>query len=260
MRRIPMQGDPNFWDFGGYRIDETLQTAEGLLYRSGRLSRLSGRDWDVFAELNIRTVIDLRSHDEVEEAPDPVEKLQEMDVQYRNMPIAQNGLGKQQVVDLFRQAAAGRVNIHQHMTEAYRGIPDEFAPQMKKICRILLQEDAYPILFHCTAGKDRTGYVAAVLLGMLGADESLIRKDYLSYERQNLPEAAARYAESFREYGIEVDHEHTHPYLKVEEAYIDAMLDAVRGKWGSMMQYAEEKLEMHDCETAELREILLAYE
>lgn len=255
MRRISLQGDPNFWDLGGYTVRSGSRVSLGKVFRSGRLDRLSKTDWVSLDELQLRTIVDLRSSDEREEAPDPPDPKNK--TAYVSIPLARNGLGKEQVIDLFRRAAAGELDTHQHMIETYRKIPEEFAPAMKKLLHLMLDPGVYPILFHCTAGKDRTGYTAAVLLALLGADNALIKRDYLQYVRHDLEASAKRYAASFDKHGVSVAYQDTYPYLIADAAYIEAFLNQVDAEWGSIQNYIWKALDFSPSKQMKIQKFLL---
>ncbi len=240
MIRIPLEGCRNFWDIGGYPIDDTKIVRPRMIYRSGRLSGLNSKDLEKFGTLGIRTVIDLRSPDESAEQPDPIEDGNECRIIH--IPISTEGLGKKQVVDIFRRASNGEIDTHQNMIDGYRQFPMEMHKGLRKVLDILLDELSYPVLMHCTAGKDRTGFVAAVLLGTAGCDEKTIIADYMNYKRENLDADAKRYASSFAKYGVEVQVESTYPYLLAKEEYIRAMLESISEKWGSISGYLDKHI------------------
>ena len=236
MKRIELKGCENFWDIGGCRCaDGETCVKPGMVYRSGRLSDLTDQDITVLSSLNIRRILDFRSPDEIAERPDRLPEDPGLEV--LQVPVGGGGLSKKRVVEVFRRAAAGELDTHAHMTAEYRSFPEVLAEDARTVLELLLDSEAYPVLMHCTAGKDRTGFISALILGLLGCSEACIIEDYLSYRRSNLAADAARYAGSFASYGISVDEQLTHPFLLARRSYIEAMLDSIRRQWGNIPEY-----------------------
>lgn len=254
MIRIPLDGCRNMWDIGGYPIDAQTVTRPRMVYRSGRLSSLTEEDLEKFSTLSVRTVVDLRSADEIDEHPDRIPE--NLGCRVLQMPITNEGLGKQQVVDIFARASRGEIDTHEHMIEAYRRFPMEMGDGLKNLLELMLDEAAYPLLMHCTAGKDRTGFAAAVLLSILGCSTETVIQDYLSYRRPELDKDAKRYASSFLAYGVTVEEESTYPYLLARREYIEALLDSFTIQWGSVAQYLSRRAGFSIPRQQELRNLL----
>lgn len=164
-RHIPLDGAFNFRDLGGYGTVDGRALRWRVLFRADGLHRLSDADQEQFHELGIRTVVDLRTVSELEEvgrAPEGIDfhHLPMMDVlpdrtEYPNW-----------VDDEF-------------LVARYCEILDNGAPAIAAAVEVLAGESTLPAVFHCTAGKDRTGILAAVLLGLLGVPDDVIVQDYV---------------------------------------------------------------------------------
>lgn len=256
MRRIDLQGCENFWDIGGCRCADGTLVKPGMIYRSGRLSDLTDDDVTVLSSLNIRRILDFRSPDEVAERPDRLPGNPGQQVLH--VPVGGGGLSKTRVVEVFRRAAAGELDTHAHMTADYRRFPEVLAEDARTVLELLLDPSGYPVLMHCTAGKDRTGFVSALILGLLGCSEERIIEDYLSYRRRDLSADAARYAGSFASYGISVDEQLTYPFLLARRSYIEALLDSIRQQWGTIPEFLAQKAGFSAGRQQHLRELLLA--
>ncbi len=235
MIRIPLSGCRNFWDLGGYTVDDHHVIRPGMIFRSGRLSGLTDEDLEKFSALNIRTVVDLRSPDEIQEHPDRLPE--KYPPRLLHVEMSHNGLGREEVEAVLRLAESGELDTHQHMIEAYREFPAASADQLRQVIDLLQDKTVYPVLFHCTAGKDRTGFVSAMVLGALGCPEHVIRSDYLLYDQGELAYRAQRYAGTYHERGILVTPEQTYPYLTAHSDYIHALMESIVSKWGDIPSY-----------------------
>ena len=157
-RRIELPGLFNLRDLGGY------PTASGTLrwhalYRSDALHQLDDDGVAVMAALGLRTVIDLRTHVEVEMAPSPLDQLT---ARHSHVSILGGDLqGLPLELDAIYAYVVG--NCGKAIADAIRPL---CAPQ------------AYPALVHCSAGKDRTGIVIAMILAVLDVPDELIAIDY----------------------------------------------------------------------------------
>lgn len=164
----------NLRDLGGIRIADGRRIRTGLLFRAGHLSDLNETDVSTVAGLGLRTVVDLRRPSEIESRPHP--ELSVTDVLHcqvssddNEFAVVANLLGDMthqvdgpgMVEDYFRRNLTDRL-------DAYR-----------PVFHLVTDPDRLPLLFNCTAGKDRTGFVAGVLLRLLGVDADTAVADYL---------------------------------------------------------------------------------
>lgn len=170
LRRIPFEGIANFRDLGGYASSNGTITRWGVFFRSARLDRATDADIETMKALGIHTILDLRMPDEVKRHPDRMR--------------ADSGFGWQHhsLLDIKGD------NLKEMMTE-----PDKI-PLMSTMYQFMLTENPTgfrrlfeqiadrlqlgPVLFHCTAGKDRTGLIAMFLLSLCGVSKLDILADY----------------------------------------------------------------------------------
>ncbi len=157
-RRIAVPGLFNFRDLGGY------PTAAGeipwhRLYRSDALHQLNGRGVAALSQLGLRTIIDLRTHVEAEIAPSPVDQL---DVRHTHVSILGGDLQ----------------GLPLELDAVYAYVVHECGGAIADAIRPLCAARAFPALVHCSAGKDRTGIVIAMILDVLGVPGEFIAADY----------------------------------------------------------------------------------
>lgn len=150
---VILQGTRNTRDLGGLPLAEG-KVKPGLVYRSGALCFVTPEDVETLEALELRTIVELRKPSEIEK--DGPDRLVGPKILYLPMVNSQ-GLGQ----------------------EAYRYYMLENAAAIAGFFNALAEEGSYPLLFHCSAGKDRTGILAALLLELLGASREVIEQDYL---------------------------------------------------------------------------------
>jgi len=167
-RLIHFEMATNFRDLGGYPSALGGEVRRGMLFRAGRLDRMTASDRELFDQLGIRTVFDLRRDDEREQAPDPMPTVHLclMSRVQANQPV--------------RDPATMVDHDHgvQFLRDLYTGLLAHASAELGTLFTTLAQPDAMPTVFHCAVGKDRTGLVAALVLTWLGVDRELVLDDF----------------------------------------------------------------------------------
>jgi protein-tyrosine phosphatase len=231
-RFVPLPGSINFRDMGGYRTRDGRQVKWRQLFRCGALSMLSPAAVRDFSELNIGVICDLRRVDEAQGNPTPV--VPPFDVR-QHIPIKPGSteMLRESIGDT-SQTAADRVRFMTNITR-------ELARHHQAEYRLLfdhLQACEGGFLFHCSAGKDRTGFGAALILAALGVDDETIMADYLLTN-----EAACLRA--FMQtrmrvvYGAEFDDASLEAVGGVREDYLHAALEEIHTNHGSINAYLD---------------------
>jgi len=233
-----LEGAPNFRDLGGYDAADNKQTIWRKLFRSQNLAKLTNDDVTKLKEMGIKTVIDFRDDNEVQNEPS---RLPE-GVNIIRIPISA-GNNNDSIAELRRllmNGEADSLQIIAFMEYVNRNFAIDFAPQYRDFFQILLRPDAYPVVFHCAAGKDRTGFASAIILTALGVDWNTIMSDYLltntHYIRQGVISSAAQDA---------------------RPSYLNAARNEVITKYGSLDNYLQQALGVGDAEKMQLKKHLL---
>lgn len=173
-REIALEGAFNFRDLGGYHTAEGRRVREGLLYRSAFLQTLSDADLATLQGLGLRRIYDLRTPVEVAAMPDRVPP----GIERVALPIHEHEpitrltvmFNRHRLLELF-----ARVYVEVFI--------DQGAAVYGRLLRDLSQPENTPALIHCTAGKDRTGIAAALILSVLGVPREMVLADYLASNR-----------------------------------------------------------------------------
>ncbi|MEU2391665.1 tyrosine-protein phosphatase [Streptomyces sp. NPDC007369] len=245
IRQIPLQGAVNVRDLGGYRTWTGGQVRQGLVYRSDALNRLTPADVTTVSGLGLAKVVDFRIPLEVQyDGPDrlpagtaPVSR-----------PVSDLGLFATLVGvigsgDPARQEEVlGGGRAEAYMRDVYRTfvISPENRAQFGATLRELA-EGSGPLLFHCTSGKDRTGWLGYVLLRALAVPEETAERDYLA---SNTFRAAydARLREALRQSGRMQNPDLLIPLQEVRGDYLDAATARLEAEYGGFYGYLTEGL------------------
>lgn len=166
--RLPLQGAFNVRELGGLPGENNKITKYRSFLRSDGLTHLTQADMDFLKEFGLKTVIDLRSDDELSTMPNPF--ATDTLVQYHNIPFSPGN-----IADATR---ADKVQREDFLAEFYLYLLQEAQDRVKLIFDTIANADQGVILFHCTAGKDRTGVLAMLLLGLAGVANYDIAANY----------------------------------------------------------------------------------
>jgi protein-tyrosine phosphatase len=256
-RRIPFDGPGNLRDLGGYQAADGRTVRWGVLYRSDHLGGLSARDLRQLRHLELAVLVDFRSAAEKAAAPNRLPRSHPIRVV--ELPLfdddASDAMGAGLRARIVRGDLAG-IDGAALLIEANQRLATEFTPSYRQFVAELLAAGGAPVLFHCTAGKDRTGFAAAIVLRLLGVPEEVIVADYLRSKTYSL---AARRRDLLllrmlkgRELTALV-----RTLLGVEAAYLQAAFDAIDREYGSFAAYARDGLGLSEADVTRLRDTLL---
>ena len=170
-RHINFEEVLNFRDLGGYRTHDGRQVAWRRIFRSGEMLRMTSNDMTCLKEeIKLNSVIDLRNP-RGQEQQEEIELLDKVGAKYYNVPFRDSSLEKE--IKLYKDfSSMGEVYL-------YRIKQKEFSKRLLKALEIIAVVDNYPLVFHCSVGKDRSGILAAVILGTLDITDEDIITDYI---------------------------------------------------------------------------------
>jgi len=242
-RVLRLEGSSNFRDLGGYTTADGRSLQWRRLFRSDHLAGLSAADLQALAELGIGHSVDFRGVHEITAQgyawPQFTRHafMVEPTVVQRTQELLAAG---------HRMTAADTVGL---MQDTYRSFVKLNADRFARLFQLLLQSEA-PLVFHCTAGKDRTGWAAALILHALGVSREQVMEDYLltNLHYQRPP---ATVAGRLPEEVLEV-------LWRVQEPFLDAAMELVDRDHGGMDRYLAEVLGMDRAARAQLAERYLA--
>ena len=225
---VPLQGGSNFRDLGGYRTAQGRTVRRGSVFRSAHLGTLTDADRLAIGRLGVRTVVDLRGVNEAAETPHRVEGL---GCRIVGAPI-EPAVGEK-IRGAVADGSATPFVMMGFLTDHYRDYPRRCAPGFRTLFATLSEDDHRPLVFHCTAGKDRTGFASALLLTLLGVPWETVMEDYL---RTNdlWTGHIGRYPE--------LDIDTRAAIVEARTPYLEAAFDVIRADYGSPEAFAEKAL------------------
>ena len=163
-RRLAWEGVLNARDLGGYKTVDGQETRWGAVVRSDNLAFLTPTGCEALVRYGVRTIVDLRLPDEVAGEPDPFAEPDPRGVAYANLS--------------FLDPAAAPLAEVATLAEDYMGMLDRFGKAVAEVMAAVANAADGGVLVHCAAGKDRTGLIAALLLGLVGVAPETIASDY----------------------------------------------------------------------------------
>lgn len=249
-RKILLDGTSNTRELGGYKTEDGRSLKWGVLYRSDKLSELTDADQEYLLQLGIKRVIDFRSSEEKQNEPDQLPST----LKYIEMPIEADGAIRPKVEAILK----GDLNedVGAILVETNKEFISDFSGVYKGFIESLI-ENQEPTLFHCTAGKDRAGFAAALVLLAVGVPEKIVIEDYMKTNKYT-EETIQDYINKINLYSLgSVDAEILRPLLGVEERFIRAALDEIKQKYGSVENFIRDELKIRDESIIELKNFLL---
>lgn len=255
-RLLNFEGISNFRDLGGYPAADGRTVKWGKLYRSGHLATASNADLAGLAELQLARFIDFRSGAEKTEEPNRLPDPASFALV--EIPVLDEGNRNlfNEISTRIEEGTLGDFDPDLTMVQANRQFADEFTPQFRQFVDTVLEADGAPVLWHCTAGKDRTGFAAAVLLRILGVPQDIIMQDYLASSAPAL-ESRRKELLMLRLFEGEETADKIAVMLGVEPAWLEAAFEQIDTTWGSFDNYVAEGLQLSAADVQRLRANLL---
>lgn len=237
-RLLPLEGGVNFRDLGGYATVDGRQVRRGLLYRSGSMAGLTEKDHDYLRQLDIAVIADFRSTEERLREPtrwpegeEPIRRLErDYDLEFGEVVAVLRGAPDPEAA---RAAFAS----------FYRRLPRDFADQYRAMFAEMVAGNT-PLAFNCSAGKDRTGVAAALILTALGVPRETVTEDYLLSNRYYKPKAPADGAaqDPAAQLFARLPPEVVAVFMGVDAQFLDAAFAGMTEEYGSVEGYLEQAI------------------
>jgi protein-tyrosine phosphatase len=236
VRVLPLEGGRNFRDLGGYLTNDGRQVRWGMLYRSGSMARLTENDHAYLAKLGIKTVCDFRTTEEREAEPNLWQQLAKLDYWARDYSHSSGELG-----NVMKSGEVSPEQAQAMMIGVYQRLPFEQALSYRELfCR--LAAGNLPLVFNCSAGKDRAGTAAALVLNALGVQRETIIEDYGLSDRVDFRRLFAASASRTNRALVSLHPEVVTAIFNSDPAYLHAAFAAIESKHGSVDLYLREEL------------------
>jgi protein-tyrosine phosphatase len=236
-RHLSLEGASNFRDLGGYPTGDGRMVRWRQIFRSNHLGHLTAADIEIVRGLGLRSAFDFRGRDERAAAVCGVEEIT-----VHSLPIEPTV-----VAALRARLAAGTLPADaalEIMRESYRNYVRLNTHSFRALFTHLV-DDRAPLVIHCTAGKDRTGFACALVLHALGVADDVIAEDYLLTNRFYRRDPGA---------GTDLPDDVRQAIGSVDASFLIAGLEAVSADYGDLEGYFRDGLGLGDRERAALRE------
>jgi len=255
-RLLPLEGGRNFRDLGGYKTETGQTIAWGRLFRSGVMHELTANDYGFLRDLNIAVICDLRSTEERHEEPTDWQ-AGAVDMVAWDYVLDQSGF-----MAAFAEGEMSAERSTQVMSHFYGEMAYTHAPYFEVMFDRLAAGDL-PLAFHCSAGKDRTGLAAALILSALGVDRDTIIHDYALSD--DYVDYMAEMANSDEEIGpdhpmyvwTQLPREVIAPFMGSIPVFLESAFARIEADHGDVRTYLRDELNVTDEEIAQIRAALL---
>lgn len=236
-RKVNLQGAINFRDLGGYTTADGRHVKFGKIYRSADMSKLTDADLTELKKRNIEVDVDLRGIQESKKDPDRINPATD----YLLCPAGSDELNG----SLIKNLISAKGNKGDSLLRAYYSntqyLTAKYKPFFDKLYALPADKS---LVFHCTAGKDRTGIGAALLLYSLGVPYHTIMDDYLASNYYRAAETERKVKQMVQL--MQMDEKVARDVWGVKKEYLDATLAAITKQYGSVNQYLKTQLGLDD--------------
>lgn len=250
VRALPLEGGVNFRDLGGYQTADGRHVKWGRVFRAGELAGLTDTDLALLQTLGLKRIFDLRSAEEMAAAPDRIPQGAE----YQAMTVEAETSTLRRLWMLVRYYH----RLDHFLLDSYtRVMLERNALLFGKMFRQLADDNDLPAVFHCTAGKDRTGVTAALLLSTLGVPETTIISDYslTNHAYTSIHRIISAQAKELARLGLTVDD--MQPLLLANPETLRSTLNYIRERYGDVETYLMQRAELDAATLERLRTTLL---
>jgi protein-tyrosine phosphatase len=234
-RLIKFEGLSNFRDIGGLKTEEGRRVKTGILFRSDRLSGLTSRDLKKMYKLNIKLICDLRTPKELKKNPN---QNSFSNTKVVNIPIYHN----EQELSHWRLfkfifGRTGADEFEYFIKEYYKGIAFKNTEKIKQVITLIADRNNVPALIHCNVGRDRTGFISAIIQLLLGVPRKKVIEDYLltniAFEQRIL-----RFVKYIRRLSLfQVSEKRLQYILQARSEHLEEIIDRIAERYGNVEDY-----------------------
>jgi protein-tyrosine phosphatase len=235
-RHFQLDGASNFRDIGGLITQKGYLMKSGILFRSDELSRLSNNDLEILKRLDIKLIFDLRTPNERKSNLDRIP--QNKGIKLVNVPFYNqyNNSTYLQLFELFISKRT-RLDYKHYFKTFYNKIVFEQTHQVNQIITMISDPRNLPAIIHCSAGKDRTGIISALIQLVAGVPRNTALEDYLITNRYYQPRMN-KYRRYFQWMDrFQVSPGHIFQIFEARLEYLDEVLDEIFDAFGSIEGY-----------------------
>lgn len=230
----------NFREFGGIKSHHGI-VKKGMIYRGGPLTNLTDEEKETFLNTNVKTIYDLRSDEEISKCPDEIFET----IEWKHLDISKEIHDLSADPNVFTKSIT-KESVFNYMQQLYRDII--LSNNSQKLFAEMLSDmacEGKPIYFHCTAGKDRTGIAAMLILHVLGVSKEEIFNDFLK-TNENIHQIIKKLDKGYQNHrGENFDVEALKPMVGVAKEYLEAAIETIESNYISLDSYIENQLNIN---------------
>ncbi|MFJ8259271.1 tyrosine-protein phosphatase [Peribacillus asahii] len=246
----------NFRDIGGRETIDGNRMKTGVLFRSDELSRLSKQDIEKMKRLQLKLICDLRTPNEQKSRPGRIKPEHGVEL----VSISMYDKSQEFTHFEFFKFLVGKsntINFEEIMKEMYRNMAFSSCNEIQEVIQLLSEQKHVPALIHCTGGKDRTGYIAAIIQLLVGVSYETVLNDYLFSNdvigpRMKKMERFIRWMSLFQ-----ASPERIKPMLEVRRDYLDDVYYGIIDKYGDIETYLCQACKVQQNSLLNLKHLLL---
>jgi len=250
-RIVALAGAFNFRDIGGYETTDGQVVASRKIYRSAALNRLTPEDQEEIRRLGIRTICDLRTTSERQRKPSLLPADMGIELWARDYEMSTANL----LTKITESGITGDL-CRSYIIDSYRQMAYEQADAYRELF-LRVANGNLPLLFHCAAGKDRTGIGAALLLETLNVPRATVIEDYVLTEvflEQNVESALSSLGWNVMQ---GMSRQVWEPLMRADAIYLETMFEEVEAQHGSVPGFLRDVLKLDDDIPHRIRERML---
>ncbi|UJM29460.1 tyrosine-protein phosphatase [Bacillus aerophilus] len=244
----------NFREVGGLQTTDQMVIKQGMIYRSADLSRLTKQDILTFSTLGIQTICDLRTSSERKSHPP---KIMEHD-KIVHIPMQPDSMMPSKWTMFRMLIAEGKsLSFTPIMKDVYQSMLYERKKEIQQLFTLLSDEKNYPLMLHCTSGKDRTGFLSALIQLATGVPVHTVLSEYMRSNEgvKMLVKRQERFVRMMSLY--RVSKEQIQPLLGVQQDYLEDVLNEMMDTYGNAERYLVEACAVPQAQLLKVKNILL---
>ena len=240
-RLVTLEGTHNFRDLGGYTTIDGKKVKWGAIYRSDHLGKLKASSRDFFSSLDVHTLYDLRSLEDAARKPDILPAT--ATIEAISLPVYEEGTSRKSYYRMLRKAKPKDSVTHQLLIDANRRYIEKHNAEFSTLLKDLATKKEGAFMYHCSAGKDRTGFTSAIILLALGVPKETVIRDYMTSNYYRTPHNKKLFRISFL---VGIHAKVLRPILTVHPDFINEAFTAIEEHYGSVDNYLKEGLGITD--------------
>ena len=249
---ITLDNTFNTRTIGGFKTIDNFTVKENILFRSDGLHNLSNNDKKILENLDIKRIVDFRSNNEINKHPDILWN----NVNYIHMPISADKKIMEDLPKILNNTL--KKDIKEYLINENKNFILSYTNLYSRFIKDFINSNGEKTIFHCTAGKDRTGFASILILSIIGVEQQTIINEYMFSNyciEKTFDQQLIKVSEM-----LNISKEDIHkiiPLLKVNIEYINSALDTINEYYGNMNIYIKQGLLLSDNQIEKLKSILL---